>query len=317
MNENPNNRSGIPQKQINRVVAPIQVDANGNKVETQAAVQPKIVNTSIREVVNPNGTPNLPPEKPKREHDQTNTVFAVVLLIILACVCGFIFYIIVPRQMETENRLRYNDGTTTKYADNGDIENYNFKSIRINEGIKVTTTGNFVVDNDFQIATVANGNMMSVSINGKNVATVKAIIPTVGRVDDLILMLFNDGNARQNRVVAFDKTGNNVLDLRNIEGVDGMIPLGDASSFIVNSNSFVVLASRAVGNNLVLSNTYGEITGISVCDTENLSASGISDEYMVVGSFSIGYKGNHEFSTPTNITSIKLGDYKSSNRYCG
>lgn len=316
MNENPNNRSGIPQKQINRVVAPIQVDANGNKVENPVNNQPKIVNTSIRQVVNPNGTPNLPPEKPKKEHDQTNTVFVVVLLIILACVCGFVFYIILPRQEEKENRLRYNDGTTTKYVDT-EKTNYSFKSLRINEGAKVTTTGNYIVDNDFQIATVANGSMMSVSINGKQVATVKAIIPTIGRVDDLIIMLFNDGNARQNRVVVYDKTGNNILEIRNIEGVDGMIPLGDASSLIVNSNSFVILASRVVGNNLVLSNTYGEISGTSVCDTENLSASGISDEYMVVGSFAIEYKGNHEFSTPTNITSINLGDYKSSNRYCG
>ncbi len=221
MNENPNNRSGIPQKQINRVVAPIQVDQNGNKVEAPAA-QPKIVNTSIREVVNSNGAPKLPPEKPKKEHDQTNTVFAVVLLIILACVCGFVFYIIVPRYLEKENRLRYNDGTTTKYADVDDTQNYTFKSVRINEGAKITTTGTFVVDNDFQIATVANGSTMSVSINGKQVATVKAIIPTVGRVDDLLIMLFNDGNARQNRVVAYDKTGNSVLDLRNIEGVDGI-----------------------------------------------------------------------------------------------
>ena len=72
MNENPNNRSGIPQKQINRVVAPIQVDQNGNKLETPVT-QPKIVNTSIREVVNPNGGPKLPPEKPKKEHDQTHS----------------------------------------------------------------------------------------------------------------------------------------------------------------------------------------------------------------------------------------------------
>lgn len=317
MNENPNNRSGIPQKQINRVVAPIQVDSNGNKIEAQEVVQPKIVNTSIREVVNPNGTPSLPPEKPKKEHDQTNTVFAVVLLIILACVCGFVFYIILPRNEEKENRLRYNDGTTTKYVASEDVTNYSFKSTRINEGAKVTTTNTFVIDNDFQIATVANGSTMSVSINGKQVATVKAIIPTIGRVDDLIIMLFNDGNARQNRVVAYDKNGNSVLDIRNIEGVDGMIPLGDVSSFIVNTNSFVVIASRAVGNNLVLSNTYGELSGTSVCDSDNLTSTGISDEYMVVGTFAIEYKGNHEFSNPTNITSVNLGEYKSSNRYCG
>ncbi|MCX4364252.1 MAG: hypothetical protein OSJ70_00570 [Bacilli bacterium] len=317
MNENPNNRRGIPQKQINRVVAPIQVDANGNKVNTQDSVQPKIVNTSIREVVNPNGTPSLPPEKKKKEHDQTNTVFAVVLLIILACVCGFIFYIIVPRQMEKENRLRYNDGTTKKYVASEDSTNYKFRSIRINEGIKVTTTNNFAIDNDFQIATVANGSTMSVSLNGKQVATVKAIIPTIGRIDDLIIMMFNDGNARQNRVIAFDKAGNNVLEIRNIEGVEGMIPLGDASSLIINANSIVILASRVVGNNLVLSDTYGEVTGVNVCDMDNLSKQGISDEYMVVGSFAIEYNGNHEFSKPTNITSIKLGDYKTSNKYCG
>lgn len=315
MNENPNNRSGIPQKQINRVVAPIQVDQNGQRIETPVT-QPKIVNTSIREVVNPNGGPKLPPEKPKKEHDQTNTVFVVVLLIILACVCGFVFYIIVPRYLEKENRLRYNDGTTKKYADVDNNKNYAFKSIRINEGVKVTTTGTFAVDNDFQIATVANGSTMSVSINGKQVATVKAIIPTVGRVDDLLIMLFNDGNARQNRVVAYDKTGNNVLDLRNISGVEGMIPLGDVSSLIINSNAFVILASRTVGNNLILSDTYGELTGTNICEVDNLSGQGISDEYMVVGSFAIDYKGNHEFGTPTNITSINLGEYKSSNRYC-
>lgn len=317
MNENPNNRSGIPQKQINRVVAPIQVDQNGQKIENQEVVQPKIVNTSIREVVNPNGAPTLPPEKPKKEHDQTNTVFAVVLLIILACVCGFICYIILPRNLEKENRLRYNDGTTTKYADVDNKEDYSFKSIRINEGAKVTTTGVYVVDNDFRIETVGTGSTISVSVNGKQVATVKALIPTVGRVDDLLIMLFNDGNARQNRVVAYDKTGNNVLDLRNIDGVDGMLLLGDISSLIINSNSLVILASRTVGNNLIMSNNYGELAGTSVCDADNLTRQGISDDYMVVGSFAIEYKGNHEFSSPKNITSVNLESYKQTNKYCG
>lgn len=314
MNENPNNRSGIPQKQINRVVAPIQVDANGQKIETQNQA-PKIVNTSVREVVNPNGTPTLPKEKPKKEHDQTNTVFIVVLLIILACVCGFTFYVLVPRYLEKENRLRYNDATTTKYVANDD-KTFTFKSARINEGVKVTTTGNFAIDNDFNISTVANGSILNISINGKQVTATKALIPTIGRIDDLIIMLLNDGNARQNRVVVYDKTGTSILEIRNIEGVEGMLLLGDTSSLIVNTNSFVILASRAVGNNLVLDNTYGNITGTSVCDNDALSGVGVSDEYMVLGTYSIEYKGNHEFGSPTNITSVNLGEYKLTNRYC-
>lgn len=315
MNENPNNRSGIPQKQINRVVAPIQVDANGQKVEPPKDQAPKIVNTSIREVVNPNGAPKVEPEKPKKEHDQTNTVFVVVLLIILACVCGFTFYIIVPRYLEKRDRLRYNDATTTKYAD-VDTTTYNFKSVRINEGAKVTTTGNFPVDNNFQISTVANGSILAISINGKQVTSTKSLVPTIGLVDDLIIMLLNDGNNRQNRVAIYDKSGASVLEIRNIEGVEGMLPLGDSSSLVVNSNSFVILASRAVGTTLVMNSTYGEITGTNICDNDAISSQGVGDDYMVLGSFAIDYKGNHEFGKPTNITSVNLRDYKSSNRYC-
>lgn len=315
MNENPNNRSGIPQKQINRVVAPIQVDANGQKIEQPKEEQPKIVNTSIREVVNPNGSPKVEEVKPKKEHDQTNTVFVVVLLIILACVCGFTCYIIIPRYIEKRDRLRYNDATTTQYVD-VDTETYSFKSVRINEGVKVTTTGSFTVDSNFQITTVANGSVLSLSVNGKQVTTTKSLVPTIGLVDDLIIMLLNDGNTRQNRVVIYDKSGTSVLEINNIEGVEGMLPLGDSSSIVINTNSLVILASRMVGTTLVMNSTYGEITGTNICEEDELSSINVGDDYMVLGSFAIEYLGNHEFSNPVNITSVNLRDYKSSNNYC-
>lgn len=316
MNEFPNNRSGLPTKQINRVVTPIQLDQNGNRIEVSPTGVSETVNTSIRQDGNPNGISNLPLEKTKKEHDPTNTVFVIILLIILACVCAFTFYVIVPRYLAKENRLQYNDGTTTKYATIDISNTYKFKSARINEGVKVITTGTFPVDNDFQIETIASESGLNLSINGHQVTTTKSIGPTIGRIDDLIIMLLNDGNARQNRVVAYDKLGNNILEIKNIEGVGGMLPLGDVSSLVINSNSFVILASRALGNTLILSNTYGEVTGTSVCDKDALTNLGVTDEYMVVGVFAIQYKRHHEFSSPQNITHINLREYKTSNRYC-
>lgn len=315
MNENPNNRSGIPQKQINRVVAPIQVDQNGNRVENQQSVTPKIVNTSIREVVNPNGS-TLPLEKQKKEHDPINTVFVLAILIILACVCAIIFYIIVPRYLANENRLRYNDATTTKRDYMNNINMYTFKSASINGGAKVTTTGTFAIDSAFQIGTFKTENDLAILINGKQVTTTKSLVPTIGRIDDLIIMLLNDGNNRQNRVVIYDQNGNSVLEMKNIEGVDGMLISGDVSSLIINSNSLVIVASRVSGNNLILNNTYGDIEGTNVCDSVSLLDQGVSDEYMVIGTYSIEYEGNHKFSNPESITNVNLGEYKTSHRYC-
>lgn len=107
MNNNPNNPSGLPPKQINRVVTPIRVDSNGNKIiEVKPEINEELEKTEPLEVIKEE-------QKKKKPIDSSMLIFIIAIIIILDILAAFICFIIIPRYEENKKRIPFNDATTT------------------------------------------------------------------------------------------------------------------------------------------------------------------------------------------------------------
>lgn len=347
MNGNPRNRNVAPPKQINRIAAPIQVTPNQNQTPNQQV--PQQVNTGIQNPgVNPQvmrvntgvQNPQIAPQAQvsalaqaaqnqsirgnnakkkafvKLEHDPSTMIFITILLIILAVLCAFVFYIILPRiEANKKERLDFNDGTTTTVAPV--VNRVEIKSLNINNGNAITSAGNYTVDNTFTVTTTSNLNGgIDISINNNNVTSTKKIFGTVGRIDEIIIMALADGDVRNNRLVIYDKNGALIKEVKNFEGADGMLLTNERNGYNFSGNSIIVLASRVKDNKIILSNEPGVVDGIDICDKNLLASKNISDSFMVIGSYSITYKGNNEFSDPFSVNNVTLLEYRDSNNFC-
>lgn len=350
MNGNPKNRNVAPPKQINRIAAPIQVTPTNNgqvnqvnnvqnvqQVQTNqvnmGAVNPTIVavNTNPQQVQNQIATPTsalaqaaqnqsvrganaVKKKNILKEHDPSTMIFVTILLIILACLCAFIYYVILPRIEASKNQIEFNDATTVPVTASPKIPAIQTSSI--NNGNIVTDTGTYPIDTVFTLTTTNTGANIDISINGTKVTSTKKLLSTIGRVDDLIVLILADGNIRSNRVVIFDKNASLIKEINHIENADGMLLLEEMSGYIFSSNNLILVTSRIKNNQIILSSELGSTEGIDICNVEELHNNNINDDFMVMGNYSLSYNGNNSFSDPIRINSVTLQEYRDSNKLC-
>ena len=80
--------------------------------------------------------------------------------------------------------------------------------------------------------------------------------------------------------------------------------------------SFIVSSSRVSGNNIILNNEFGNMNGLNICNYELLGEHNINESFSAISYYSLEYLGNHKFSKPTLISSISLGEYRSTSNLC-
>lgn len=288
MDNTPNN-NGMPPKQINRVATPIKLDEHGNRIEEpvkQVVKKPIIV----------------------KEHNAETAIFITVLLIILAILCAFIFYFIVPRYLESKNnKITYNDATTTTTK----VINNHFDEVNLNNN-NLIESGSFEVFDSYKLSK----NNREVFVNDVKITDADYLLPTIGSVDDLILFVTQDKKNRTTKLYSVDKLGRVVLELYNLPNVDGMVLMSDPSSFIYNSVSLVFIASRVENNNLILNNEFASLKGINMCVEDELNKNNVNKEFMAIGTYSIEYLGDHKFSNPILLHSISVEDYITQKNVC-
>lgn len=279
-------------KQINRIATPIKLDENGNAIENLDEKKKNIK---------------------KKKKDSTNVTFIiVVLLIILAIICAILFYLIIPLVNQESNTFHYNDSTTEFTTSTF----YNISDTYINDLGYVNTEGTYNINEDFIISLVNSNGGFNILVNDSYVATADYLLSKVGFVDDLIIIITQDSNARTTRLIAITKDGEEVYELYNISDVQGLVLNSDNSSIIFNSASIVINTTRVLSSSLILDETFGSVSGINICSEEELSNNSLSGNSVALANYSIEYLGNHEFSKPKSIYNITIDDYINTNNLC-
>lgn len=286
------NNNDYSHKQINRVATPIQLDNNGNVVNQN----------NVKKTV-----------KVVKEHDSSTMVFVVVMLIILAVVCAFAFFYVVPRLMdEDKTNNGFNDAEPTTESIIKPINN-TITKYTLNGGETLNTSGDYIVNDKFQLQ-LSGDEIITISVNGKEVSNSKSVLANVGVVDDILLFVTQDNVFRTTKLLGVTVDGEKVLEIYTV--TEGMALLPDINSVVFNNASLVIMTSRVLNKNLILDNEYGSITGINLCNNEVLLENKIDGKFNVMANYSIEYLGNHKFSVPKVINAVSLNDYKETSRVC-
>ena len=297
-----NNSTGYnPNKQIQKVVAPTQLNNNGQ------AVGPQVVRT---EVVVPKKPEKVKVKKPRKETDKETLVFIIVMLIILGVLVGFICFYLLPDYLKEKEEETFSTTTTTAP---GRIEYYPIAELTINNGNNVTSYNSFNIEDHFDLSFTNDDTKNYVTVNGKYIADADILYPKVSTMDDLLIFQVGFEEERSMKLFIVDTAGNIVLEVYNISKVPGLALL----SVNYTSTTILVTLSRVSENKLFTSEEYRNPSAIDVCDTERLDAHKIKDSSIVVGTYSIAYKGDHKFDASKLVDSRNLSDYlKDTNNTC-
>lgn len=278
------------RNQINRVVTPIKVGESGNP----------ITNTNNNVVI----------VSKNKSKSSLTTVFVVIFLLLLALISYLVLYIIIPEMMSDKKKNLIINRTTTTKSVNGA---FNIVSGTISDSPIINTAGEYIVSNNFKINVLNNGNGINVLVNNRLIDKGEYLHNNVALVHDLILITITNG-ARNTKLYAVTEDGEVVYKLYNFNDT-GMI-INSEASIQYNSVSMVINSTRIIGTNLIFDSTEDNINGLDICNYELLADNNIDDNYPVISNYSIKYLGNHQFSKPTLINSVTLGDYRYQNNYC-
>lgn len=296
MEENGNQGESINQSPI------LMQQVNENKIE----INPVDTN-NLTETIETNNT-----EIDSEKKNVSKGVIVVLLLIVLAILCAIIFYVIVPRVINFREQNRgYND-LVTKSTSN--VQNFYSTKI-LNNNQNIIASGDYTINSEYQMTLIPSGAYFDILVNNKKITTSKMVFPTIGFIDDLMLFVTQENIYRTTRLFAVDSTGNIVFDFYNVKSSEGLVLMPDASSFIYNTTSLVVMTSRVQEQSIILDNNFGAMAGISICDVDKLHEKSITDDSVVIGTYSIEYMGEHKFDIK-RINGISLGQYKTQKNYC-
>lgn len=286
------NSNEMDKNKINRVATPIKIDSAGNT----------IVNRENKEIVI---------VKKEKKTGSMTSVLVVILLLILALIAFLLFYIIIPEYLEESERSYEVNPTTTMPNTK---ENYPITSGLISDNSLVNTPGDYIINEEFKLSLVNTGTGISVIVNGSFIDSSSYISNRFALLDDLIMINLIGNNNRTSKLYAVDLKGNIVYTLYNLTE-DGMLLNGDAD-IQYSTASFIVSSSRVSGNNIILNNEFGNINGLNICNYEQLGEHNINESFSAISYYSLEYLGNHKFSKPTLISSISLGEYRSTSNLC-
>ncbi|MBO5475188.1 MAG: hypothetical protein J5982_01625 [Bacilli bacterium] len=286
------NSNEMDKNKINRVATPIKIDSTGNP----------IVNRENKEIVI---------VKKEKKTGSMTSVLVVILLLILALIAFLLFYIIIPEYLEESERSYEVNPTTTMPNTK---ENYPITSGLISDNSLVNTPGDYIINEEFKLSLVNTGTGISVIVNGSFIDSSSYISNRFALLDDLIMINLIGNNNRTSKLYAVDLKGNIVYTLYNLTE-DGMLLNGDAD-VQYSTASFIVSSSRVSGNNIILNNEFGNINGLNICNYELLGEHNINESFSAISYYSLEYLGNHKFSKPTLISSISLGEYRSTSNLC-
>lgn len=286
------NSNEMDKNKINRVATPIKIDSAGNP----------IVNRENKEIVI---------VKKEKKTGSMTSVLVVILLLILALIAFLLFYIIIPEYLEESERSYEVNPTTTMPNTK---ENYPITSGLISDNSLVNTPGDYIINEEFKLSLVNTGTGISVIVNGSFIDSSSYISNRFALLDDLIMINLIGNNNRTSKLYAVDLKGNIVYTLYNLTE-DGMLLNGDAD-IQYSTASFIVSSSRVSGNNIILNNEFGNINGLNICNYELLGEHNINESFSAISYYSLEYLGNHKFSKPTLISSISLGEYRSTSNLC-
>ena len=297
-----NNSTGYnPNKKIQNVVAPTQLDNSGN------VVGPQVVRT---EVVVSKKPKKVKVKKPRKETDKETLVFIIVMLIILCVLVVFVCFFLLPDYLEEKESETFSTTTTTAP---GRIEYYPIAELTINNGNNVTSYNSFNIEDNFDLSFTNDDTKNYITVNGKYIADADILYPKVSTMDDLLIFQVGFEEERSMKLFIVDNAGNIVLEVYNISKVPGLALL----SVNYTSTTILVTLSRVSENKLFISNEYRNPSAIDVCDTERLDSNKIKQSSIVIGTYSIAYKGNHKFDSSKLVDSITLNDYlKNANNTC-
>ena len=286
------NSNEMDKNKINRVATPIKIDSAGNP----------IVNRENKEIVI---------VKKEKKTGSMTSVLVVILLLILALIAFLLFYIIIPEYLEESERSYEVNPTTTMPNTK---ENYPITSGLMSDNSLVNTPGDYIINEEFKLSLVNTGTGISVIVNGSFIDSSSYISNRFALLDDLIMINLIGNNNRTSKLYAVDLKGNIVYTLYNLTE-DGMLLNGDAD-VQYSTASFIVSSSRVSGNNIILNNEFGNINGLNICNYELLGEHNINESFSAISYYSLEYLGNHKFSKPTLISSISLGEYRSTSNLC-
>lgn len=286
------NSNEMDKNKINRVATPIKIDSAGNP----------IVNRENKEIVI---------VKKEKKTGSMTSVLVVILLLILALIAFLLFYIIIPEYLEESERSYEVNPTTTMPNTK---ENYPITSGLMSDNSLVNTPGDYIINEEFKLSLVNTSTGISVIVNGSFIDSSSYISNRFALLDDLIMINLIGNNNRTSKLYAVDLKGNIVYTLYNLTE-DGMLLNGDAD-VQYSTASFIVSSSRVSGNNIILNNEFGNINGLNICNYELLGEHNINESFSAISYYSLEYLGNHKFSKPTLISSISLGEYRSTSNLC-
>ena len=246
------------------------------------------------------------PEKAKNP-----MILVVLLLILLAMVVAFACLVVIPAYLERTDPTVVDERPTAPQTGKN---NYPISSISINNGLVLTTIGDYVINKDFTLTLKNNGVNNDVIVNGHVITSTLSVLPNVGLVSDVMLFVTQENTLRTTKFFAVTTSGEKIYEFSNID--EGFALLPDSSSVVYNNVSIVLLTSRIFGSNLILSNSFGTTQGYNICDSAALLEQNVDGRLPVMANYSIMYEGNHQFSTPLMIGNTTLDEYKKVNNLC-
>lgn len=288
MNPNENQHN-----QINRVAQVIQVnDPNKQEVVTTVPVEP------------------VKQEKVKKKKDPVTIIFIIILLLII-CFLGYLFIFYLLPNLKGNNEVI--DTTTTTTASLG----YNIDTLSYSEYSYINFDDLSKVNDDFTIECRGNGINLDIYVNSVKITSADTLITKVGLVDNKIIFVTQNNAERTTKLFVVNIQGEVVYELYDIKDSNGMVLNNDSTSFSFSGKYISFMTSRVNSRNeLVTSNEFGFNEGINVCDMETLSNNGITDDDVVIASYTIEYMGDDKFSDPSIKYNVKLSEYKSVNGIC-
>lgn len=258
-------------KQINRVVTPIKLDLNGNKIEEEKVV--------VKE------------NKTKKKLS-INTIMIIFLGLIMVLLIVFLTMVVIPEFIKSSNPNNYyNDATTSNSA------RYLVQEAKLSSETYLES-GSYKAG-EYNIVVINNGVNNSLVINNKTVLNASNILSKVGLVHNLLAVATNDNNLFILNI--YDNEGNIVKTIDSVTDKELNI-----ESVIFQGEGIVLTASRLKDNKILY---LGE--ELDPCNDSILTDKAITNKTIIVANYELKYKGNLEFDELRLLSKVSVGELKS------
>lgn len=236
--------------------------------------------------------------------DNKNLLFLVIILLLIAILMIVVMFFLLPNIKKETN----SNSTTSKQINitTTKKEKIEAKSININD-IVITSAGEFKIDEIFSIKTISNNDRIDLYVNNSLLVNVARVYNDVVRIDNLLLIGYDDLVNRTTTLLVVDNSGNIVKKYEYINSEDLKLVYGP-SSIEIDNNDIILSASRIDKSILYFNNEV-----YNICDQASVQAFG---EIPVMAKYKLEYEGNNNFSMKKAVEFTTLSEYMSKTSFC-